>query len=590
MKHNSKRGNRSIALLRDSVARKIAAGEVIDRPFSVLREFLDNAIDSGADGIDVYLEGGGTRCVRVVDDGCGMCREDLEICFLPHATSKISEVEDLDSITSMGFRGEALSSIAACSRLNIISAREEGEAMRLRVENGKLIDLAPYQGRKGTVAEASDLFYSIPARKRFLKSDRAELSACRKLFVEKALAFPEISFRLFSDNSLKLFLPAAEARQRIHDCYPSQFKTELIHRIPASGTHFRTTAYGAGLSLTRKDRRMIHIYVNRRKIEEFSLVQAVEYGYGEYLPGGCFPLCVLFIDSDPNRVDFNIHPAKKEVRFHDLREIHHEVSSSIRSYLRSQWQNDDPLKLPKARPIDPPRPPKNRSSFDFSETVSPAPKVQEQNREFYRRYEEQIAENRLSETSPEGSPPQTREEQFDFRYLGQSFGLFLIAEREERLYLIDQHAAHERILYNRFSSASGKRQKLLIPRPLECEAEQHRFLLKQRGELESFGIVLEEDADGICLTTLPESCVHLESEVAEYLSRTDSAMEKLPVALFATLACKAAVKDGEYLPPQAAKRLIKETFALKQKRCPHGRPVFHAISREELFQRVGRSV
>lgn len=340
--------SRSIHLLRDQVARKIAAGEVIDRPFSLLRELMDNAVDAGADTIDVHLAGGGTRSVRVVDNGCGMEREDLELCFLPHATSKISEVEDLDRITSLGFRGEALSSIAACSRLRITSAVAEGEAFTIEVDNGKLLSLQPSKGRKGTVVEASDLFYSIPARKRFLKSDQAELSACRKLFAEKALAFPEISFRLFSEGELKLFLPASSLIDRVTASYPGQVHASMIHTIQGAGEGFHFTALGSGLSLYRKDRRYIHIYVNKRKIDEFSLVQAVSYGYGEYLPGGTFPVCFLFLEVDPERVDFNIHPAKKEVRFRGLKEIHHQVSSGIRDFLRSKWPTPLPYEIPAA--------------------------------------------------------------------------------------------------------------------------------------------------------------------------------------------------------------------------------------------------
>ncbi len=574
-------GSRSIHLLRDSVARKIAAGEVIDRPFSLLREMLDNAVDSGADSIEVHLYGGGTGSVRVVDNGCGMSREDLELCFLPHATSKITEVEDLDRITSLGFRGEALSSIAACSRLTITSAAEEGKAHTLNVENGKLLALEPSMGRRGTVAEAADLFYSIPARKRFLKSDQAELSACRKLFTEKAAAFPEISFRLFSEGTLKLFLPAGSLTERLIACYPGQLDKGLLHDISGESALFRFTALASGLSLYRRDRRFIHIYVNRRKIDEYSLIQAVEYGYGEYLPGGSFPLCFLFLEIDPDRVDFNIHPAKREVRFRDLKTIHHEVSSAIRGYLRERWP---------APPLFRAETSKGGGGFSAAEpgrsTPSPRPASSdrmEQNRAFYDRFEER-REREESGKREEIVP-------FGFRYLGQVFGLFLAVEKEGVFYLIDQHAAHERVLYDRFTGGAGKRQQLLIPRKLALEEDAEALIADRLGELHALGISIEKCPEDRTwqLTTLPESCLHLEKEIISFLEAPESGKERLSEKLFADLACKAAVKEGEYLPPEQARTLIRDTFNLEQQRCPHGRPVFFAIEEQELYRAVGRT-
>jgi DNA mismatch repair protein MutL len=585
MNPERKIGDRSIHLLRDSVARKIAAGEVIDRPFSLLREMLDNAVDSGADSIEVHLYGGGTGSVRVVDNGCGMSREDLELCFLPHATSKITEVEDLDRITSLGFRGEALSSIAACSRLTITSAAEEGNAHTLNVENGKLIALEPSRGRKGTVAEAADLFYSIPARKRFLKSNQAELTACRKLFTEKAAAFPEISFRFFSEGELKIFLPAGPLTDRLLSCYPGQLDRELLHSISGEFPLFRFTALASGLSLYRRDRRFIHIYVNRRKIDEFSLIQAVEYGYGEYLPGGSFPLCFLFLDIDPDRVDFNIHPAKREVRFRDLKSIHHEVSSAIRSYLRERWL------APPVYRAEPSRAESSRETgFSSAESISsassPLPRSGHktvQNRAFYDRYEER-REREESEKREEIVP-------FDFRYLGQVFGLFLAVEREGVFYLIDQHAAHERILYDRFTGDAGRRQRLLIPRELDLEEEVESLITGQLKEYRLLGIDIERIPEnrGWQLTALPENCLHLENEIVSFLQSPESGKDRLSEKLFADLACKAAVKEGEYLPPEQARTLIRDTFRLEQQRCPHGRPVFFAIEEQELYRAVGRT-
>jgi DNA mismatch repair protein MutL len=576
--------SRSIHLLRDSVARKIAAGEVIDRPFSLLRELLDNAVDSGARSIEVHLSGGGTKSVRLVDDGCGMGEEDLKLCYLPHATSKISEVEDLEKIVSLGFRGEALSSIAACSRLRITSSTGGETAHTLLVENGTLLALEPSMGRKGTVVEASDLFYSIPARKRFLKSDQAELGACRKLFLEKAAAFPELQFKLFSEGEMKLFLPPGDPLSRLAQAYPGQVQAPLFHRVTAEGETFKATAWCSGLSLQRKDRRFIHIYVNHRKIDEYSLVQAVEHGYGEYLPGGSFPICFLFIESDPEQVDFNIHPAKREVRFRNLKAIHHQVSSSIRAFLRETW----------------PTPPRYEAKpYDlYAEAAAPrkaawteprTERVSDRNRHFYDQYE--AAKSGVSSEKHDPSPPgQQKQEQEQFRYLGQVFGLFLAVEKEGVFYLIDQHAAHERILYDAFTHGPDRRQNLLVPRELSLDPESSLILEEKAGKYRALGIDLVKNHDGKwLLTALPESCIHLEKEISSFIESQEAGEETVKERLFADLSCKAAVKDGEYLPPEAARRLVSETFSLTLHRCPHGRPVYFAVDRSELFRHVGRT-
>ena len=612
MNHETEHRSRSIKLLRDSVAQKIAAGEVIDRPFSVLREFLDNAIDSGADTIDVYIEGGGARSLRVVDNGCGMSRENLELCYLPHATSKIEEIEDLDRIDSMGFRGEALASIAACSRMEIRSCPEKGGAHTLRVENGNFLSLSPSKGKRGTAAQSSDLFYTIPARKHFLKSDKAELSACKKLFLEKAIPFPAITFRFFSDGEMKLYLPPSSQEERLIASYPGTFNQGLLHSIRGDESNFSFTALAAGPSLHRRDRRMIHLYVNRRKIEEFSLLQAITYGYGEYLPGGSFPICFLFLRVDPDRIDFNIHPAKREVRFRDLKTIHHAVSTRIRSYLENQFPG--PLAYGESDAFD-----KSPSLYENTGSTSESwsrekspfmPKEESKNpfphaysssdpSSFYQVYKEsKESKEEKKEFDSRAKMPEIDE---TFRYLGQVFGLFLAVEKDDHFYLIDQHAAHERILYDRYSRGAVKRQPLLIPREFEVDRESAELLRQEDEAISSLGIGLDitdkpdRVPDGrseevkVRLTALPESCAHLEKELIGLLETFQDSPGTLMETLFATLSCKAAVKEGEYLPPETAKKLVSETFQLDKQRCPHGRPVWFSISEKMLYQAVGRS-
>ena len=333
---NAPGGNKSpkIRLLQDQVARRIAAGEVIERPYSVIRELLDNAVDSAADAIRLDIDNGGLSSIRCSDNGIGMGMEDLKLCCLPHATSKITEVEDLSSLTTMGFRGEALASLAACSRLDILSRpKKASTAARLKVTGGKIISFGEDRGGEGTVVSVEDLFFSLPARKKFLKSPGSEGTLCRNAFLEKALPFPKIGFRYFSDGTMKTVLPPGNLKDRIIHAYPRTLEANLIHLWQGQKEDLKYFLVASGPSLYRRDRRYVHIYVNRRRVNEYALIQAVEYAFREILPGGCFPYAFVFLTVPPSSVDFNIHPAKKEVRFRDLPGIHKLLVEAIRENL-----------------------------------------------------------------------------------------------------------------------------------------------------------------------------------------------------------------------------------------------------------------
>ena len=323
--------SRRISVLREEVSRKIAAGEVIDRPLSIVRELLDNALDAGSASVDVHLARGGLDLVRVVDDGAGMDRDDLSRCWLPHATSKIETEEDLLEVTSLGFRGEALSSMATASRLEIVSCPPEGVAHRLVVRGGKQELLEPCQGRRGTVVDVSELFFNYPARKRFLRSPSAEAGLSRSVFLDRAAAFPGVAFRLFADGALRLSLPATDHVQRISLCH--DLDSRLLGTAEVRGEGFTVRLVAASPDGRRTDRRLVQAFVNNRRVQEFSLVQAVEFGFQGYLPGGYHPVAFVFVDIDPSLVDFNIHPAKKEVRFRTLPEVHRAVVSATRMFL-----------------------------------------------------------------------------------------------------------------------------------------------------------------------------------------------------------------------------------------------------------------
>ena len=278
--NHEKTAPRRITILREQVARKIAAGEVIDRPFSVVRELLDNSIDAGSRNIEVYIENGGLTRIRVIDDGSGMGREDLAICCKRHATSKISEEEDLYRLVSLGFRGEALTAMAACARLEIITMEPGADSgYRLCVEGGKELSLDNWQARQGTLVSVADLFFNMPARKKFLKSRAGESGMCSRGFVEKALAHPEISFKLILNGKLKYFFPVADVKARISIVYA--LEPEHLQLLYSAGEGFEVEAVAARPEVFRADKRYIQVFVNRRRIYEYSLVQAVEYGFKE---------------------------------------------------------------------------------------------------------------------------------------------------------------------------------------------------------------------------------------------------------------------------------------------------------------------
>jgi DNA mismatch repair protein MutL len=572
--------SRRVRLLRDDVARKIAAGEVIDRPFSVVRELMDNAIDAGAATIRVDLKNGGIGSIRVVDDGSGMDREDLALCFKAHATSKIETVEDLYHTTSLGFRGEALGSIGSCARLSITSSRG-GTAHRLEVREGEMVSLEPYRGADGTSVEVEELFYNLPGRRRFLKSAQTEGNLCRTTFLEKAAAFPEIQFQLLAEGRPKLTLPAGSLVERAASSYPAVFPARTVTEIHGEGAGYSFTLVTASPDVYRRDRRYIHVYLNRRRIQEFSLMQAVEYGFSMLLPGGSFPVGLLFIEVDPELADFNIHPAKREARIRNLKEIHHGVSSSIQQAL-SPSPDRQPVQPPEkeARNLpgfSPPPAALYRGGASSSRSASPSaggrrPEVRLQS---------------WKETAAEPRPDRTQSE---IRYIGQLFDLFLLCELGDRLYMVDQHAAHERILYDRLSRPGQESQGLMIPLEIEVEGDEesafYRALLE---ELEPLGFRGELSENRLVIRAVPVSYRGAEKELIRYLEKAGGSVENFLRKLYADIACKAAVKDGEVLERISAEELLRETFRLPDPRCPHGRPVWFELSRKELFELVGRT-
>lgn len=611
---NGTNSRRSVELLREDVASKIAAGEVIEKPASVLRELLDNSIDSGATAIDVSVEDGGLALVQVEDNGSGMTRDDISLCWLSHATSKIRHEDDLSRITSLGFRGEALASIAAVSRLEIVSrASQEESGNLLVVHAGKQISLHPHAWQPGTRVRVQDLFYNLPARRKFLSSARAETGICKRIALEKAQAFPEIAFNLsFGQQTIKL--PAHKIAgdnaylRRFLDISAEAYRPEFFTSISGTGDGYTYTLLLGNPAIFRKDRKQIQIYVNRRRIYEYALQQAIEYGYQGFLPGGSYPVAFAFIDVDPSLVDFNIHPAKREARFRNLQFIHRSLSSSVQEFLirETGFRTRTGGSYPFLPPVQGAQAPGTaQSAFDLRvEPYKAADSLSAQQRtENYAAFHSDSRPYTSAAADRQMAPPNAQlpaasgagvAGQFAaaqprrFRYLGQLFSLFLVTELGERLLLIDMHAAHERLLFDELR-ANPRSQELLIPMEIEEGIAGRQDAERIATQLSRLGFQASAEGAKLVVSSAPGIMSTNESILRDFVRDQRGDFADIERKLYATLACRSAVKDGDSISVSMAEDLIARVLELENPRCPHGRPIWFELSRAELFERVGRT-
>jgi DNA mismatch repair protein MutL len=562
--------SRRIIVLREDVSRKIAAGEVIDRPLSIVRELLDNSLDAGAASIDVHLEAGGIGRVRVVDDGAGMDPDDLARSWLPHATSKIETEADLLRVTSLGFRGEALSSMAVACRLEIVSCPAGGVPHRLVARAGRQELLEPCEGRPGTVVDVTELFHNYPARRKFLRSPSAEAGLCRSVLLDRASAFPGVSFRLFADGALRLSLPNADPVQRLARCHG--LEPAMLGTAEARGEGFTVRIVAASPDGRRTDRRMLQAFVNNRRVQEFALIQAVEFGFQGFLPGGYHPVAFVFVDIDPSLVDFNIHPAKKEVRFRTLPEVHRAVVSAARMFLAGLASTT----VVRDVPADAHRRDDRQEALSFAprpHLPMPAPAA---------------AAYPLPDRAP-APPPQGAS---GIRYLGQAFGVFIVCELPDRLLLLDQHAAHERIIFERLRGQPLPVQELLFPLAFDASADEDARLAERGSRLTGLGIVVRRSGARTWeVTGLSPALTPLPADgLVEALRQVCGAESEWRDAVLRTAACRLALKEGDPVDPVTAVELVRAALELDPPRCPHGRPLWHEIPRDRLYQLVDRPV
>jgi DNA mismatch repair protein MutL len=567
-----------IHLLSPETSRLIAAGEVIERPASALRELIDNAIDAQASEIRIELQKGGIDLVRVSDNGLGMSRDDLALAILEHATSKIETADDLLTAKTLGFRGEALASIAAVSRLEIVTKDGESEAgWQLKKEPQSQAIIRPVAARQGTTIEARNFFENFPARRQFLKRAVSEALQCRSVFTEKAMAHPHIVFSIKSGDSLEQ-LSSSSLADRVAALHPDIPFPSISFFEQDLGLSKISLVY-ADPSQHRRDRRYLQVFVNCRRVPEWGLAGILDYAFADYLPGGMHPIAFLFLEIDPSHADFNIHPAKREVRIKGLEEIKNSLLQSLKLHFRKSFGDGPP----------------SMSGFVATQ-VSGRLEYPMQSRNDSAFWEKVIGEgeNRFQSTAGYATQKAASRNEFNgpqssYIYLGRAFGPFILFSMNEILYILDQHAAHERILYDELSSKTHASQPLLVPfiYELGSEADETRFEILHP-ELERIGFRIQRFQDTCIVQEVPgflgdKAIPALMEVMAEEADSSNPGS-----AVLATMACRAAVKDGDCLDDAAAKELIEKSLALPFPRCPHGRPIWISFDRQSLYRMVGR--
>jgi DNA mismatch repair protein MutL len=618
----------TIRILPPDVAAKIAAGEVVERPASVVKELVENAIDAGARTIRVEIQGGGKRLIRVMDDGSGIAAEEVPLAFARHATSKLASVEDLSRVMTLGFRGEALASIAAVSQLTLVSRpTAQPAATRIRLEGGQQLALGAAGSPGGTIITVENLFYNVPARLKFLKADATEAAHIHRIVSHYALAYPHIRFALQSDNRLTfqtngsgdlfdtlaavfdletarqmILVEYSEAERRMGEearTRGGEYNSDDPHFF-ASSPPLSVHGYAGAPALHRGARDQLIFFVNRRWIQDRSLNQAVVQAYHTFLPVGRFPVAVLNIEVDPAEVDVNVHPTKAEVKFRDPREIFKAVQKGVRAAVTAaapvpaygghspsvyNFSGDFGGHAGDTAPWHTSFGGHSRSSFSQfgleAQRTLPMPTADsEGERQF------------LESSTPQAMPL--------MRVVGQIQQMYIVAEGPDGLYLIDQHAAHERILYEKLAAqkaqAAVARQQLLEPVVVELSPGHAALLEAELDALTEVGFELEPfGGTTYRLRAVPEMLSRADPARALVDILAEMADGAIPLArethekIAITVCKRASIKGGQILSPEEMRELVRQLEATSAPRtCPHGRPTMIHMSAAQLAREFGR--
>ena len=643
-----------INILSPHMADLIAAGEVVERPASVVKELLENSFDAGAKNVTVELRGGGMTYIRVTDDGCGMAPEDAGVAFLRHATSKLSDERGLEAIGTMGFRGEALAAIAAVSRVELLTRRRgDSSGTRVCLDAGEITEMSPCGCPEGTTMVIRDLFYNTPARLKFMKTDKAEASACINNALRCALGRPEVSVRCVRDGKDEFFSPGdGRADSCIYSLLGREFASGLLECRTEDGA-VSVRGYISSPAAGRGNRAHQFFFCNGRYIRSATLQTALERAYKNTLLTGKFPSCVLYIDLSFASVDVNVHPTKLEVKFTDERKVFDGVYYAALAALEKERQPVQMSLSPKAQPkkdffrqmtaeefrtssmVSGKSSPSAKPAAAAKPTFAPShPAVPTQKADIIIKRESPAAGSSLrnpgfaygkspaapvpprEEAKPAPAPiakpapaPETEKPaapspelplmpETPVRVIGETMGTYILAETEDGLVLIDKHAAHERIIFDRLKAESQEimSQSLLIPVIFTADAGDCELLLKNAETLAGMGFEIDEYGDkALAVRALPA-----DMDIAETQSALEELCEKLNAggadaadlrdALLHTIACKAAIKAGRSSDPGELHALVKAVVSGQVKYCPHGRPVSVTLTKKELDRQFKRIV
>ena len=665
-----------IVQLSRHVADLIAAGEVVERPASVVKELVENAIDAGATRVTVEIQNGGMTLIRILDNGCGMAPEDARTAFLRHATSKIRNKDDLAAISTLGFRGEALAAISAVSRIDLLTKAADTPGVSLHLEAGQITQESPAGCPEGTTILVRDLFYNTPARMKFMKSDQAEASAVFLAVQQQALAHPEIAFRFLKDGQEQLSTAGSGDRMAaIYTVFGREIANNMIE-VKGSWEQFTVRGFVTEPTCTRGNRSYQYFFVNSRFIKSRMLSAALEEAYKNQLMVGRFPVCVLEIDLPVQAVDVNVHPAKTEVKFLSERgafdavhyavlsalnkapgrtavqlpksrqdQIAGSVSSNIPASKKDFFQTktaeefrrtasaaeenpfekpvrpaakpvsvfvDEPsflsaalsspvqvpertVKAPEAAPVIPKAEPVAPAPMEAPAPLTPVPE------------EEHIPLGRKAASAPTKLTPAPEPEsqqvlsipEVPFRVIGETMDTYILVEQGESLLLIDKHAAHERVLFEKLKSEEHPvmPQLLLQPVPVQLTKPEAQAVLENLPLLQSLGFDVSEFADlQLVLRQIPsdlteeDACATLEAFAEDLLTGKRPSQADLRDNLLHTMACKAAIKAGWHTQPREREALVREVLSRDDiKYCPHGRPVCIELTKKELEKQFKRT-
>ena len=610
-----------IHLLPEHVANQIAAGEVIERPASVLKELLENSLDAGATQIDVQIGAGGRSLVAVTDNGCGMSKDDALLCLERHATSKLRDSDDLDRIASYGFRGEAIPSIASVSRFRLRTREPDALAgTEIIIDGGKLRDVHEVGLAPGTQIEVRSLFFNLPARRKFLRTEPTEAAHIRHTLLLAGLARPDVGFTLTMDEQpAQRWMPGEDLRQRLVSIFGAEW-VGLTLPIEASTGELRLRGFIGKPGVSRAARNEELFFINQRPVENRTLHFGLAEGYHNSLMKGRYPVAILFLEMDPAGVDVNIHPAKREVRFHDDFTIRHFVVKAVQEALgkfsgtpAAKFTFDEPavaavydrrsnLPFPTAttesspppepkeqKVSDGPRPPLQQDIADAIDAPLPAQPTLP------------LPEETLPQkTAPRPEPLITN--RLGLRVVGCVANLYIVAEGPEGMVLVDQHAAHERVLFEqmlrRMALQDPASQQLLFPVTLELLPREADFLLAQVETLQQAGVGITRFGPSSFLVDALPAMVKAR-DVAEFIRTViiDLQQEggetrkgrRLSEEVVAKTVCRHAVKANDALKPAEWDHLLHDLLACDLPyTCPHGRPTMIQLSLAELEKKFGR--